>query len=247
MGRWAPHLEQPGAVKRWQLGSTKYLSLGQKSITASLMVALGPKGRPWWGRRCKGHSPLRGEAPGLDGQHGRAPHQHPPPRICRDEHEVGVLLLRDQDQGFPWLCRSRRIQPLPPQGVLPICERGASKTCASQPVSSRALWDSAPTRASPLPPRSRHCGEWKPDPLFHFPGGYQLPECPVHLLSWNPSTHHLALFEIPSHQAFQFGGQVWGLGKEGLGVLARAQQPQPLELHEGQPAAPSPRAVQVRA
>ena len=44
------------------------------------------------------------------------------------------------------------------------------------------------------------------------------------------------------------GGQVRGLGKEGLGVPARAQQPQPLELHEGQPAAPSPPcAVQTRA
>lgn len=85
-------------------------------------------------------------------------------------------------------------------------------------------------------------------PVFRFPGGYQLPEHPLDLLSRNPSAQHLALFEIPPHQTFQFGGQVRGLGKEGLGVLSRAQQPQPLELHEGQPAAPSPpRAGQTRA
>lgn len=37
------HLEQLGAVKRWQLEPTKYLGLGQ-NVTASLTVASGPKG-----------------------------------------------------------------------------------------------------------------------------------------------------------------------------------------------------------
>lgn len=247
MGRWAPHLEQPGAVKRWQLGSTKYLGLGQKSITASLTVALGPKGRPWWGRRCKGHSPLRGEAPGLDGQHRRAPTTTPRPASAEMNMKLVCCCFETRTRDSLGSAGLAEYNLCPHKECCP-----SAKEVGARPVppSQRALGHSGtllPQGPAPCLPEANIVGSGSRIPLFHFPGGYQLPEHPVHLLSWNPSTHHLALFEIPSHQAFQFGGQVWGLGKEGLGVLARAQQPQPLELHEGQPAAPSPRAVQVRA
>ena len=153
MGRWASHLEQPGAEKRWQLGSTKYLGLGQKSITASL-TAFRPKGRPWRGRRCKGHSPLRGEAPGLGGQHRRASR---PRHLQRWTWSWSVAAARP-GPGIPLALQVLQNTTSAPRGVLPICERGASKTCASQPVSPQALWDSTPTGASPLPPWSRPCG-----------------------------------------------------------------------------------------
>lgn len=204
MGRWAPHLEQLGAVKRWQLEPTKYLGLGQ-NVTASLTVASGPKGRLWWGRRCKGHSPLRREAPGLGGQPGR-----PPPSAPAEMNMKLVCCCCKTKPGVPWLCRFR-IPPCPLRR-LPTREIGASKTCASLPVSPQ-LWDSAPTGASPLPPQADLCE--RAAPLLHFPGGYQLLEHSLDLLSWNPSAQHLALFEIPSHQAFQFWGSSSGFVEGG--------------------------------
>lgn len=209
MGRWAPHLEQPGAVKRWQLEPTKYLGLGQ-NITASLTVAFGPKGRPWWGRRCKGHSPLRREAPGLGGQSGRLPHSVSAEMnmklvcCCCETKTRGSLGSADLTEYH--LCPLKSAAHPRKGSEQDLC------LPASEPSGTLGLRSHrGQPPASPKPT----LWAWKLLPLLHFPGGYQLPEHSVDLLSWNPSAQHLALFEIPSHQAFQFWGSSSGFGEGG--------------------------------
>ena len=176
------------------------------------MVAFGPKGRPWQGQRCKGHSPLRREAPGLGGQHRRPP----APSICRWTWSWSVAAARP-GPGVPWLC--------PPRSAVHLrkgCEQDL-RLPASEPSGTLGL--RSHRGQPPASPQADPVGVEAGCRSFVSQKDTNSQSTPCTCSAGTPvhsTWHYLRFHPI---RLSSLGGQVRGLRKEGLGVPARAQQP----------------------